>query len=132
MDADPITGVPIYSANDESTNGGDPWFQFGGTSLAAPMFAAVIALAQQNLVDANLPILNSVGINNDLYKAYVDHYSTYFHDIVLGNNNAIDEGRFGGINITGFNAATGYDLATGIGSPIGNEIVSLLSTPPPG
>ena len=36
MDADPITGVPVYSANDASTNGGDPWFQIGGTSLSSP------------------------------------------------------------------------------------------------
>jgi subtilase family serine protease len=136
MDADPITGVPVYSANDESINNGDPWFQIGGTSLASPMFAGVIALAQQNLADASLPILNSVAINNDLYNAYVNHYKTYFHDIVLGNNNAIGVTRFiigtnPPINIIGSNATTGYDLATGIGSPIGNEIVSLLSTPPP-
>jgi subtilase family serine protease len=91
MDADPISGVAVYSANDESINRGDPWFQIGGISLASPMFAGVIALAQQNRIDVSLPIPNSV------------------------------------LSVTGSKAVTGYDLATGIGSPIGNEIVSRLS-----
>jgi len=129
MDADPISGVAVYSANDASVNdpAGDPWFQVGGTSLASPMFAGIIALAQQNRIDASQPILNSVGINDLLYGAYVSNYSTYFHDVVFGNNNDIGETDFGGsINIMGSNAGVGYDLATGIGSPIGNKIVSLL------
>jgi subtilase family serine protease len=128
MVADPITGVPVYSQNDASVNGGDPWFAVGGTSLASPLFASVIALAQQNRESNDLPLLNSIGVNNVLYSTYdSSSYSTYFHDIVVGNNNDIDESRFGGINITGANATTGYDLASGIGSPIGNQLVSLLS-----
>jgi len=132
MDADPITGVPVYSANDKSVNGGDPWFQIGGTSLASPLFAGVIALAQQDRVDASESILNSVDINSMLYSAYTTDYSKYFHDIVLGIKQDMKDGRFGNphLNITGYNAAVGYDLASGIGSPIGNEIVSLLNPPP--
>jgi subtilase family serine protease len=129
MDADPQTGVPVYSQNDAPINGGDPWFQIGGTSLSSPMFAGVIALAQQNRIAASQPILNSVQIDTALYNAYVNNYATYFHDIVLGNNNDIDEGRFiFPINIPGHNATTGYDLATGIGSPIANILVGLLSS----
>jgi hypothetical protein len=42
-----------------------------------------------------------------------------FHDITVGNND-----YFGfGIGVTGYNAATGYDLASGLGSPIANLVV---------
>ena len=129
MDADPITGFPVYSVHDESAFGGDPWVQVGGTSLAAPLFAGIVHLAQQNREAASLPILKSVGANNLLYGAYVNNYAAYFHAIVFGNNNDIGETRFGAsINIIGANATTGYDLATGIG----NQIVSLLGSPPAG
>jgi hypothetical protein len=132
MVADPNTGVAVYSANDAPVNGGDPWFQIGGTSLASPLFAGVVALAQQNRIAATKPILNSVGVNTVLYSTYNSaNYSTYFHDVTLGNNNDIAESRFNGSpDIAGFNAGTGYDLATGIGSPIGNQLVTLLSSAP--
>jgi subtilase family serine protease len=128
MDADPITGVAVYSQNDASANGGDPWFGVGGTSLASPLFAGVIARGQQLRIDASKPILTSVQINNALYSAYMNNYSTYFHDIIAGNNNGVAPTDFGNtVSVTGFNATTGYDLASGIGSPIANQIVALLA-----
>ena len=47
MDADPYTGVSIYDSLDESSNNGSPWSATGGTSVAAPLFAGTVAIAQQ-------------------------------------------------------------------------------------
>ena len=43
-------------------------------------------------------------------------YDTDFHDITSGSN--------------GFSAVTGYDLATGWGSPNGAALINALTTPP--
>ena len=46
-DADPKTGVSIYDSYD--FRGHNPWFQYGGTSLACPLWAGMIAVADQGL-----------------------------------------------------------------------------------
>ena len=85
--ADPVTGVSVYDSYDTSSNGGNPWTQIGGTSLASPVFAGELAIVQQHRVAASKPILNSVQINNALYGLYNSpSYSTYFHDITQGTN----------------------------------------------
>ena len=55
-DADPNTGFPIYNSytNPAST----PWAQFGGTSDAAPQWAALIAIADQGRALAGLGSLD--------------------------------------------------------------------------
>ncbi len=47
MLADPATGVPIYDSFDFGA--ATPWFPgtLGGTSLAAPLWAGIIAIADQ-------------------------------------------------------------------------------------
>ena len=54
MDADPSTGVAIYDSYNNVAGGifGDtgPWAQVGGTSLAAPAWAGLIAVADQGQV----------------------------------------------------------------------------------
>ena len=76
---------------------------YGGTSFAAPMWAAFIALVNQQRAERSAP---PVGFINP--KIYADNvtsrYATGFHDIQLGKagNNA---------------AVKGYDLATGWGTP---------------
>ena len=69
----------------------------------------------------------TVGFANPaLYQAARTDYATYFNDITTGNNS------FGGL--TGYNAGTGYDMATGLGSPKGGPIAAILCgstwTPP--
>ena len=120
--ADPITGVSVFNSYDHSVFG-TSWLDIGGTSLATPVVSGMIALAQQNRINLGLLPLSSPQINARLYATYNSaNYSTYFHDITIGNNNGF-QGN------TAFNAVVGYDLATGIGSPKGNQFVSLLSTP---
>ena len=51
IDADPHTGVSVYDSYDD-TDGSGPWMKIGGTSLAAPCWAALIAIADQGRVAA--------------------------------------------------------------------------------
>jgi hypothetical protein len=109
MDADPNTGVLVIDQFD------DPGFflVFGGTSLSSPMFASVIAIADQGRIGGGGQALSSVGVNQAMYGAYSSvNYLTYFHDITTGNN--------------GFAAGVGYDLVTGIGSPKAQNLIPLL------
>jgi hypothetical protein len=115
-DADPNTGFPVYDSYNNGT--ANPWSQFGGTSDAAPQWAALIAIADQGRALAGLGALDSPTLLKDIYGLS----SSDFHDITTGKT-------------TGFpneSAGTGYDLATGLGSPVADKIVSDLvgqSTP---
>ncbi|MEO6805109.1 MAG: protease pro-enzyme activation domain-containing protein [Edaphobacter sp.] len=90
---------------------------FGGTSFVAPIFAGVLARVEQQLG------ILTAGIGNVGPKLYGflngPTYSSVFHDIITGNNSVpCSQGtpncQNGGS--TGFNAGTGYDQASGIGS----------------
>jgi subtilase family serine protease len=105
FDADPNSGVPVYDSYSQgSTN---PWIRFGGTSVSAPCWAALLAIANQGRTQAGLGTLGSATIP-DLYALP----ATDFHDITSGNN--------------GNAAAPGYDLVTGLGSPVANQLAADL------
>jgi hypothetical protein len=106
MDADPQTGVPVYDSYDFGTSA--PWAQFGGTSLASPMTAALVSIADQISMLQGGTTLDGRG--NTLPDLYAMSASN-FHDITSGNN--------------GFAAGPGYDLVTGIGSPANSFAVTL-------
>ena len=98
--ADPNTGLAIYS------NG--TWLTAGGTSASAPMWAALIALADQM---AGHPL---GFINPALYKlAASDRYLQDFHDITVGNNSVTVSGK----KVEGYDAVPGWDPASGLGTP---------------
>ncbi|MGA8233539.1 MAG: S53 family serine peptidase [Candidatus Acidiferrales bacterium] len=85
---------------------------YGGTSFAAPMWAAYLALANQQAA-ANGDAAPGF-INPTIYPFGVgSSYDSYFHDITSGSN--------------GFSAVTGYDLATGWGSPNGSALINALT-----
>ncbi len=105
MDSDPGTGVSVYDSYDEGTS--NPWWYGGGTSLAAPLFAGVIAIADQGRALAGEGTLD--GPSQTLPKLYALAGSGAFHDITTGNN--------------GYAAGPGYDLVTGLGSPIANVLI---------
>jgi subtilase family serine protease len=110
--ADPNTGVWVIDTLDSPNN----FLVGGGTSLAAPMWAGLIALGDQTRGSAGS--LSSAGVLDSVYGAYnSSSYSTDFHDETVGFN--------------GFSAGTGYDLVTGIGSPIAPAIVNLLGSAAP-
>jgi subtilase family serine protease len=91
---------------------------FGGTSFVAPSFAGILAMVEQKLGGAS-----GVGIGNvgPVLYGFLNGptYTSVFHDITSGNNSVpCSQGTLNcptGSPI-GFNAGTGYDLATGIGS----------------
>ena len=86
----------------------------GGTSFAAPMWAGYLALANQQAVANGQSTLGF--INPALYAIGASgNYTTDFHDIVSGSN--------------GYSATTGYDLATGWGSPNGAALINALTGP---
>ena len=86
-----------------------PWVQVGGTSLAAPMWAGLVAVADQARATEGLTPLTS---NQTLTRLYQLPASNY-HDITSGSN--------------GHSATVGYDLATGIGTPIASLLVGDLA-----
>lgn len=87
---------------------------FGGTSASSPAFAGMLALIQQNaghrLGQANVA----------LYKLF-QAAPTVFHDVTTGNISVYCTGgtpaNCGSNNfLTGYDAKTGYDVASGLGS----------------
>ncbi len=86
--------------------------EYGGTSFAAPMWAGYLALVnEQAVANGN----HTVGfINPSLYTIGAGStYDSDFHDITSGGN--------------GYSAITGYDLATGWGSPNRSGLISALA-----
>ena len=95
--ADPSTGMAVYdSVRYQGVSG---WFQVGGTSLAAPVVAAVYALSG-----------NTAGSANSL--PYTLGNPGNLHDVLTGNN-----GSCGGSYLC--TASVGFDGPTGLGSPNG-------------
>ena len=88
----------------------------GGTSGAAPVWAALLALADSSPACHGQPI----GFANPaLYRAASDHYKRDFGDVVTGDNDYWVENR-------GFSAKRGYDPATGLGTPNATSLVASL------
>ncbi len=86
--------------------------EYGGTSFAAPMWAAYLALINQQSVTNGNKTLGF--INPSLYSIGAgSSYGADFHDITSGSN--------------GYSATTGYDLVTGWGSPNGSGLINALA-----
>jgi hypothetical protein len=138
------TGIPGYQVGvDMSTNGGSTTFRnfpdvsmdtgmtafvngaptdLTGTSISTPLWAGFMALANQqatlngvgNIGFAN-PALYAIGLTGSQPKP--NPYSLSFNDIADG------------VSAGTFSSVTGYDLATGWGSPTCGLITQLASTP---
>jgi subtilase family serine protease len=110
-DADPYTGYLIYYEGS--------WTGIGGTSAAAPLWAAFTAL-----VDASSSCAGkSIGFANPLlYNAAASAYSSDFTDVTSGNNDYTPDLYAGGL----YPAGTGYDMASGLGSPDGATLPATL------
>jgi subtilase family serine protease len=123
-DADPSTGLVIYL----SSLGG--WASIGGTSIASPLWAALAVLADAWPTCSD----HTVGfLNPSLYEIAGQSPSEYangFEDITTGNNHLA---QFPGM--WQYGATAGYDLASGLGTPIaanplGGGLVAELCTLP--
>ncbi len=95
---------------------GEGW---GGTSFAAPMWAAYMALINQQAAANGYPTLGF--INPTIYKLGVGiGYANDFHDVTSGNNSCFGQVPF-------WTAVAGYDLVTGWGSPNGVGLINALA-----
>jgi subtilase family serine protease len=131
----PTRGVPDVSINAGSDGGylihcglcnvlfdnakpDDPkiFFTIGGTSAGSPQWAALAADAQQL---AGHPLGN---INPTLYGLAGNPatYAADFHDITTGTN------RVAALGGKGYDARTGWDPVTGLGSPNAANLVPAL------
>jgi hypothetical protein len=93
-----------------------------GTSLAAPLWAGLVALANQQAAANGQP---PVGFANPALYAIAKSasYHSCFHDITTGGNTNSS-------NPTKFWATAGYDLCTGLGTPNGDNLIPALLSPP--
>jgi uncharacterized protein (TIGR03437 family) len=89
----------------------------GGTSVAAPTFAGIMALLNQYQVVNSLQSTSGQGSVNPRLYAMAQSVPGAFHDITVGNNIVNGCGtRACTTGSVGYNAGPGYDLATGLGS----------------
>lgn len=94
MDADPDGGLWIYSSYDATPG----WWLGGGTSQSSPLFAGVVALADQ-------AVGHRLGqIDNDIYRLSAQH-ARGLVDVTTGQTGT-----------AGYPAVPGYDHATGVGT----------------
>jgi subtilase family serine protease len=114
-DADPDTGYVVYYDGD--------WDSFGGTSGAAPLWAAVAALIDASPFCADY-VSGDAGVQAvGLYAAVAAAHSYIYgkpsapealYDVTSGNNDYTPSGYAGG----DYPATAGYDLASGLGTPL--------------
>lgn len=107
--ADEFTGgITVYAGD----YGG--WQTFGGTSSSAPIWAALLAVTNESATcQSNGATANGVGFVSPLLYSVASNpaaYAASFNDVTAGSNDV-----YGDANL--FPATTGYDMATGLGSP---------------
>ena len=113
---DPDTGLPVVTSN---AGGGYTISEHGGTSASAPIWAGIIALADQ-YAKRHLGFVNPA-----IYRiARSRHYHRAFHDVTAGNANTA---KFRHGTTPGYRAGPGWDPVTGWGSPNANVLVPLLA-----
>lgn len=110
FDANPATGVPVYDTEINGGTGNGHWFEVGGTSVGAPAWSAILAVADQlrgqqgkgPLTEKDYLVQRAV---------YSVRYGHGLYDITKGSN--------GPVYLCGKQCAAGpgYDYVTGLGSP---------------
>jgi kumamolisin len=101
-DADPQTGYQVHVDGQDVV--------FGGTSAVAPLWAGLIALInQQRGKPAGY-------LNPTLYQNYTQlSQANALHDVTSGNNGS-------------YSAGPGWDACSGLGTPDGAKLLSVLKT----
>jgi hypothetical protein len=103
---------PFYVYDSSGYSG---WLAVGGTSLGTPQWAAFQALVAQAREAQGKQSLD--GATQLLPLLYAPAARSDFRDITTGNNNL-------------YNAGTGFDLVTGLGTPIANALAAYLAGSP--
>jgi subtilase family serine protease len=138
----PAVAIPVWQLGlDMTTNHGSTYFRnipdvaltadnvyvfafnqgggVGGTSCAAPLWAALTALINQQAAQLGQP---PVGFLNPALYALCrgTNYAKTFHDITTGNNTNTN-------SPANFFAVPGFDLCTGWGTPAGTNLINALT-----
>jgi subtilase family serine protease len=113
--SDTEPGVAVYdSYNDGTYTITAPWQLGGGTSLATPIWGALIATADQLRQSVGEAPLDTSQTQQILYSLPADA----FHKIVAGHN------------LVPYYAVGNYNFVTGLGSPGANVLVPALAGAP--
>jgi subtilase family serine protease len=107
-------------------NASDTLAAVGGTSVGPPAMAGIVALINQATNHAQ----GSGNINPVLYPLAA-HGPAAFHDVTSGNNMVPFSPPCVASTQIGYNAGTGYDLATGLGSIDAANLVSTWTSVAP-
>jgi len=111
-----LTADNVFVDFGDGTNG-----EYGGTSCAAPLWAAFTAMANQQAVTGGQPPMGF--INPALYAiAAGTNYASCFNDVTTGSNTWSKSPSL-------FFATNGYDLCTGLGTPNGASLLNALAGP---
>ncbi|HLX55644.1 MAG TPA: S53 family peptidase, partial [Ktedonobacteraceae bacterium] len=111
--ADPATGYAIYCTVNNAGCPATGWMNVGGTSGSAPLWAGSMALINQYQQSQNKTVVGFA--NRALYGLFNGQQSLpAFHDVTSGNN-------------LFYPATTGYDMASGLGTPDINNIAQDLA-----
>ncbi len=134
LDADPATGYPVYCTAGSSCNGSGGvfgggssggWLTVGGTSAAAPMWAAMIALANEQAAKVGKKPLGF--LNPALYKiGSSSNYNTDFHDIVPSSTSSTPANNDEGFNVGAYPVTQAYDMTTGWGTFNATKLAATL------
>ncbi len=117
-DADPATGYLIdWNSSGTVPDAMPGWQTVAGTSGAAPVWAALFALADASHACTAGPLGDAVPA---LYRAASSSYAAAFNDVQTGNNDftATNGGRFA--------AGPGYDEASGLGTPNASALAATM------
>jgi subtilase family serine protease len=98
------------------TGGQGGWTASCGTSESAPMFAAVVALADQVAG-------HGLGLVNPALYALAAKHAAGIVRVASGNNTV----SFSGVTVHGYSVRHGYNLVTGLGSVNGKYLVPELA-----
>lgn len=109
--SDPATGLAVV----DSRAGGQasPWKVYGGTSIAAPQWAALAALVAQGRALAGAAPLDGA---TQLLPALYALPDEAFRDVTSGTSTGSPR----------YAATAGWDFVTGLGSPVAATLVSAL------
>jgi subtilase family serine protease len=98
---------------------GPDFYPVAGTSEAAPQFAGIVAIADQ-AAGHDLGLLNPT-----LYG--IGSGGSGLPDITTGNNTVTFNQNAHNYTVRGFNAVTGYDMASGLGTVDASQLVAALA-----
>jgi subtilase family serine protease len=95
-------------------------YLIGGTSEASPLFAGVVAVADQAAG-------HDLGLLNPKLYSLAAHHASGLVDITIGSNTVTFTQGGSTHTVDGFAAVPGYDLSSGLGTVDGNQLVTELA-----